>query len=81
MGTFPRYIAWLNGDGKDASIKEHRDYYKRIIDGQPQMTAQSEIWIKDSLVALDMFLNEAEQEGAMFYNHVDKENIGDFEMS
>lgn len=81
MGMFPQYIAWLNGDGKDASIKEHRNYYKRLIDGQPKMTAHSEIWIKDSLVALDMFLNEAEQESAMLYNHVDKENIGAFGMS
>ncbi|SCW84389.1 hypothetical protein SAMN04487970_106525 [Paenibacillus tianmuensis] len=39
------------------------------------------IWIKDSLVALDMFLNKAEQESAMLYNHVDKENIGAFGMS
>lgn len=78
---FPKYAAWLRGDGKDASMEEHRDYYKRIIDGQPRMTAQSEIWIKDSLVALDMFLNEAKQESAMLYNHVDKENIGAFGMS
>lgn len=81
MGMFPQYIAWLNGDGKDASIEEHRDYYKSLIDNQPKLTAQSEIWIKDSLVALAMFMNEAEQESAMFYNHVDKENIGAFGMS
>lgn len=81
MEIFPKYLAWLRGDGKGASIKEHQDYYKRIIDSQPRMTAQSEIWIKDSLVALEMFLNKAEQKSAMMYNHVDKDNIGAFGMS
>lgn len=49
---FPKYSAWLRGDGQDASIKEHQDYYKTIIGQQPKMIAHTEIWIKDSLVAL-----------------------------
>ncbi|WP_289140111.1 hypothetical protein [uncultured Brevibacillus sp.] len=78
---FSSYSAWLNGDGKDASIEEHRDSYQRLIDGQPGLTAQSERWIKDSLVALDMFLNEGEQGNALLHHHVDKESIGAFGMS
>lgn len=78
---FPKYAAWQRGDGKGAGIEEHREYYKRIIDSQPIMTARTEIWIKDCLVALDMLLNESGQESAMLYNHVDKENIGAFGMS
>lgn len=78
---FASYSAWLSGDGKGASIEEHRDSYKKLIDGQPGLTAHSEVWIKDSLVALDMFLNGDEQGNALLYNHVDEESIGAFGMS
>jgi len=78
---FAKYADWLRGDGRHANMEQHRDYYKKIIDKQPKMVAQSEIWVKDSLVALDMFLNEAEQEGSMFFDCVDKKNIGAFGMS
>ncbi|MBP1991505.1 alpha/beta hydrolase family protein [Paenibacillus eucommiae] len=81
MGMFTKYSAWLAEDGKDASSQEHSDYYKKMIDNQPGFTAHSEIWIKDSLVALDIFLNEAEQESSALHNHVDRENIGAFGMS
>lgn len=78
---FASYSTWLSGDGKGASIEEHRNSYKRLIDGQYGLTTQSEVWIKDSLVALDMFLNDAKQENALLYNHVDEESIGAFGMS
>ncbi|WHH57784.1 hypothetical protein [Petroclostridium sp. X23] len=78
---FPNYGVWLTGYGKCASMEEHRNYYKTIIDDQPRMVAQAEIWLKDSLAALDMFINGAGQESAMLYNHVDQENIGAFGMS
>ncbi|WP_312113149.1 alpha/beta hydrolase family protein [Brevibacillus reuszeri] len=75
------YMAWLGGDGKVASMEEHHDFYKKMIECQPELTAHSEVWIEDSLVALDMFLNEDKQENASFYKHVDKERIGAFGMS
>ena len=78
---FDTYSAWLSGAGKAASLEEHRDSYQRLIDGQPGLTANSEGWIKDSLVALDMFLNEGEQGNAILHHHVDKERIGAFGMS
>ncbi|WP_312118228.1 alpha/beta hydrolase [Brevibacillus reuszeri] len=78
---FASYFAWLSGDGKGASMEEHRDSYKRLIDVQPRLTTHSEVWIKDSLVALDMFLHDVEQENAHLYNHVNKESIGAFGMS
>lgn len=78
---FDTYSAWHSGDGKDASLEEHRDSYQRLIDGQPGLTANSEGWIKDSLVSLDMFLNEGEQGSAILHHHVDKERIGAFGMS
>ncbi len=61
IDIFPKYAAWLRGDGKGACIEEHRHYYKKIIDSLPRMTAHIEFWIKDSLVALDSFLKETGQ--------------------
>lgn len=81
MGIFSEYGEWINRDGKFASIQEHRNFYKSIIDCQPGFTAHSEIWIKDNLVALDMFLNEVKQENSILYNHVDEKSIGAFGMS
>lgn len=81
MEIFPRYGTWLSGDGKNAGLGEHGDYYKTIIDSQTQMVAQAGIWIKDSLAALEMFLKEAGQQSSLLHNHVDKESIGAFGMS
>ncbi|AJY76809.1 alpha/beta hydrolase family protein [Paenibacillus beijingensis] len=82
MNILPDYTTWVtHGAGKTANIKEHREYYNRIIDHLPGRVAHTEIWIKDSLVALDMVLNEAEQGSSMLYNRVDKENVGAFGMS
>ena len=77
----PEYIAWLSRKGKDASIGEHREYYKIIIDSLPRMTAHLEFWIEDSLAALEMFLKEAKRKNTRFFNHVNKGNIGAFGMS
>lgn len=81
MELFFPYTAWLRGGGQTASLKEHREYYQTMIDNQPSLTARSEVWIKDSLVALDMVLQEAEQPGTLFYQHVDPAQIGAFGMS
>ncbi|RED51171.1 hypothetical protein [Cohnella lupini] len=81
MELFIGYSAWLTGEGKTASFEEHRDYYARMIEGQPGFTAHSEVWMKDNLEALDRFLKEAEREGTFFDSRVDKERIGAFGMS
>lgn len=78
---FTKYGNWLTGEGKDATMEEHGDFYQSIIDSQQAMVAQSEVWIKDSLIVLDWFLQESGQENSMFFNHVDQDKIGSFGMS
>lgn len=78
---FQTYAAWLGGEGKEASFKEHHDYYERIIASQPNMIARNELWVTDSLTALEHFLAEAERENAAFYSHIDAEKIGAVGMS
>ena len=78
---FTAYPDWLLGKGKTAGLEEHRAYYQTIIDRQGGMVLQSEPWLRDSRAALDSFLAEAGQPGALFYGHVDREKIGAFGMS
>lgn len=77
----PQYAAWLNGDGKKAGRQEHYAHYQKIIDSQPEIVARTEIWLKDSLVALERFLNGEGPAGATLGNHVDRQHIGAFGMS
>ncbi|MGG4142450.1 hypothetical protein ABEW34_04895 [Paenibacillus algorifonticola] len=78
---FRTYAAWLGGEGKEASIEEHHDYYERIIDSQPNMIARNDLWVTDSLTALEHFLADAERENDAFYSHIDAERIGAVGMS
>ena len=78
---FTRYGKWLAEEGRDAPMPEQRDYYQKLINIQPKLVAHSEVWIKESLLALEMFLKNAGEAGSKFYNHVDKEKIGALGMS
>lgn len=76
-----KYAAWQRSVGKEASISEYYKFHKKLINAQPKMVAQSEVWIKDSQIALELFLMETGQTSSEFSNYVDKENIGTFGMS
>lgn len=78
---FTTYSNWQRGEGQTASPEEHRAYYQSIIERQGGMVVQAEPWLRDTRAALNSFLAAAEQEGAVFYGHVDRAKIGAFGMS
>lgn len=78
---FRSYAVWLAGKGKEASFEEHANYYEQIIDSQPNMIARNEVWVSDSIAALEHFLADAEQKNSAFYQHIDADKIGAVGMS
>ncbi|UHA73507.1 alpha/beta hydrolase family protein [Paenibacillus sp. 481] len=81
MELFPAYANWLLDDGKDANLDEHYVRYKELMDIHPRINAHMDVWLKDSLVALESLLNESEQHTDWIANHVDTDQIGAFGMS
>lgn len=73
---FTKYGDWLAGEGVNASLDEQRDFYKNVIEPQPNMMAHTEVWTKDSLVAFELFSQEAR-----FAGHIDRAKIGALGMS
>ncbi|MBH5316306.1 hypothetical protein I6N90_00600 [Paenibacillus sp. GSMTC-2017] len=78
---FPAYSDWLINEGNGASLEEHYAWYKEIMDSQPTILAHMNIWIKDSLFALEMILNNPERHSNWIGDFVDKDQIGSFGMS
>lgn len=81
MDMLPRYISWIGGEGKDAGLDEHAEYYGKLVENQSVMVAESEIWLKDSLAALEMFMADSDREDGFFSGRLDRDRIGAFGMS
>ncbi len=78
LSTFLRYASWVKAGGVTASMEEHRYQYPQYLEASPHMVTLSELWTKDTLAALDLFLLEIERPDSRFYNRVDSEHIGTF---
>jgi dienelactone hydrolase len=81
MEIFPAYAAWLRARGSSTDDEEHRAVYQRIIEGQPKMTAHSELWVQDSLAALQGLLQQDSAASPKVREHIDTSHIGAFGMS
>jgi hypothetical protein len=78
LATFFRYAWWVKAEGTTASMEEHRHHYPHYLEASPHMITLSNMWMKDTLIALDQFLREIEQLGSRFNHHVDIGHIGIF---
>jgi hypothetical protein len=78
LATFLRYASWVKAEGTTADMEEHRHQYPKYIEASPHMVTLSEVWMKDTFVALDQFLLAIEQPNSRFYNRVDTGHIGTF---
>jgi len=79
--VFNQFAAWLGSVGKTAAPDEHYPHYQSVIDSQPAVMQRADLWIKDSLAAIDWILDQVVQPGTLLYNHVDTDKIGAFGMS
>jgi predicted dienelactone hydrolase len=79
--VFNQFAAWLGGAGKTAAPDEHHPHYQSVIDSQPEVIMRANIWIKDSLAAIDWILDQVEQPGTLLHDRVDTDKIGAFGMS
>ncbi|GKU78266.1 hypothetical protein [Paenibacillus sp. L3-i20] len=78
---FQKYSSWLINEGDHASLEEHTSRYKETMDSQPTLLAHMDVWLRDSLIALEMFLDNAENQTEWLGKHIDKDRIGSFGMS
>lgn len=78
LAAFLQYAWWLKAEGATADLEEHRQHYPHYLEASPHMVTLSDVWTKDTLVALEQFLIESEQPGSRFYQRIDSEHIGTF---
>lgn len=78
LTTFLQYASWVKAEGATANMEEHLHHYPQYLQESPHMVTLTELWTKDTLVALDQFLLAIEQPNNRLYNRVDSGHIGTF---
>jgi len=75
------YNKWLTESGNTASTQEQKRKYRDYMDSMLYTADLLDIWVKDSLVALEMLLKGVGEESVKIRSHVDKDRIAAFGMS
>lgn len=75
------YIRWLTESNSAASIQEQQNKYQSFMNSRPFCAALLDIWVKDSLVALDMLLESVCEKSEKIRSHMDSNKIAAFGMS
>jgi hypothetical protein len=75
------YDNWFEKNCEYASIEEQRKKYQEYINGNPYCMNLLNIWVKDSLAALEMFLDYNAEKSNKILEHVDTNKIAAWGMS
>lgn len=81
MKIFADFSAWMSSSGKSAPADEHHAQLKIVIDNAADTIESANLWLRDSVAAIDWILAQAEQAGTVLYEHVDADKVGAFGMS
>ncbi len=81
MQIFAKFSNWMSLNGKTATPDEHSEQLKIVIDNAVDTMQSADLWIRDSLAAIDWILAQAAQPGTLLYDRVDADKIGAFGMS